>query len=403
MLMRWTQLATNNPPICPPKPPTTWNPAPHRQLPPRPSPKVRKHVLPQLTRHHRPSRTPDDVLSALVNEYRQKRHDALDTIRHLKKSKEPDNIAATKDARAFLDTWRIKFELDLDKGIAALLHANSQGSGSGSGTQSQPAQSQPATQRAFENAVDQWRAKNASRLQAMSTAQLRLRYRASRVLRHAPDVVALMSTIDISDTTFTAAMALQAMLILQKDLRQPGNDEIIATLLDSPRLPNTGWDQPTAEELAQDDINSGPDGPGPIPPLPSIVSTLTWAHQAAHAINTSVRQYLEANRWNTLGSHFGALIVAITELIWPTIMNDDKAVTEELTPEAAVFISLLKATIAPDHTDDEDDAISWWEEMQLWLEEMDVKEIPPAIIRELADLHDLQLLKFAPQPELSEG
>ena len=251
----------------------------------------------------------------------------------------------------------------------------------------------------FRQAVDAWRAANAARLRAMTTAELRIRYKASRVLRHAPDILAMGETIDPVDMTTTMLAATHALRLLKDDLAGPLTESLIADLLDAPRLPD-----PILSESAQinDDEERGTIGQ-PATNADSQIAPLktneAWFHETFNDIEAGIYDYLAPNRWNAIGSHFGSIIGEYNDIALPTLLNGQQPFSQKLSYDSAVFISLLKTGLVPDHTDDPAAVVDWFEDLQLWIETNNKTEIPPTVIKELAEAHHVDLLPIAPQPE----
>jgi len=387
-------------PICPTTPKREWNQAPHRDLPPRSRQAFAKPPRHDTIQQKKTPSTDWDIFRSIIEKHRELRHEALDTIKLHKPGSADPNPELVQQAREYLNTWRATFIADIQKALGDFLDKLPRIPGGNDYKPFQQTPGQPAQTRTFEKAVDLWRTKNATRLKAMTTAELRANYLASRVLRHAPDLMAASANTDIQNTTMVAAMAQQAFHVLKDDLSQDGNDQIIDSLLELPRLPDPIYDETTLEELTQSITFTEPRPPHPSLIIPPITDNLEWSQLSRNHIEANIRAYLVDNRWNTMGAHFGALIQGLNDIALPTLLNDQRPTTEELTPETAVFISLLKTASIPDHTDTPEDLVAWFEELQLWIEENDLKEIPPQTIRQIADSNGVALLEIGQQPSL---
>lgn len=236
-------------------------------------------------------------------------------------------------------------------------------------------------------------------LKNVPISELKERLHAARVLRHSPELLAVMDQLDDEDATRTMLATKMAIDIVKDDWAAIADQDILDQLLDTPH-DDAGDVSPHILDEARADP-SFQEAPGDVTPAASAPtpSRLLWSQETATAIERHIRTYLADTRWTPLAQHFGAIVTDLQDNLWRMIMADADPIRYELAPDTAVTISLLKATIGPDHTDNLLGVTAWWEAMQLWVEETGRKEIPPAVIRQLAADFHLPLMQPAPQPK----
>lgn len=391
---------TSPPPLCPEKPYTRTPQAPHRDRPGRARPEPQER--PQRKKRDRPPRKWQEGeyerFQQIVENHRRRRDEALQTIAHFRGKTRAMDPGEVRAARAYLDTWRDTFLADVRNALPELYDLKPPSPYTRPEKPYRPAT--PGSTRAtdFRSLVNAWRSDNQPRLSAMSTPQLQAGYLASRVLRHAGEVLALTPYLDVADVAFVQIQATRALKILESDLKQPQTEEYLTALLDLPLLPDPIMSPIVAAEVEE----LTPETPGglsdQVPPAQPAQDPMDWMRANANQIDEAIRTYMADNRWNALGPHFGAIIQQINDLVLPTILADPDVVQTELTAETAVFISLLKAGLVPDHTDDLDAVVAWFEDLVLWIEDHARQELPPSIIVDYALIHEVPLLPLGPTP-----
>lgn len=339
----------------------------------------------------------DAAVEALLGAYRAKRAEALDIIKRSMADPASTAPATLTSAQLFLNGWRQFQAEDLQK-----LIADDAGDDNRRSRMPQDERS-PATPAQAPDliAVAQRHWPRASQaLENVPTEELKLRLHAARVLKHAPDVLAVSDLLDDEDVTRTLLAVAAATDLIQQDFAAVADDELLELLLDlpydvagvvSPDVLDEARADPNFQE-ASGDVASEASAPTP--------SRLQWAQETAARIEKHIRAYIEEQRWTPLGQHFGAIVTDLQDRLWRLILSDPDPIRYELAPDTAVTISLLKATIGPDHTDNLLGVTAWWEAMQLYVEETGRKEIPPAVIRQLAADYHVPLMQPAPQPKL---
>lgn len=391
-------MATDPRPLCPETPHKPREQKPHRERPSRP-PSIAKPFIGRQPweKPPGPKWAPGeyDALKSIIDEHRKKRREAIDTIRRFRSQSPAYDVKEVAAARDYLEHWRENLRDDIVKALPDIdpkYHELTPKPANPDAFRNRP------SPRTFDEAVSTFRTANAARLKAMPTAQLRLQYNASRVVRHTPDILAVMPLLD-NDDAARAMIALRASYdMLKDDLAAQATDDLIEGLMDHPRLPDPVFSPAVMAEM---DILHEQDPPGtPHPALaPDLITTnRDWMERTATRINTHISDFLENNRWNILGSFMGMLVTSLDDAIFPTLLADANAITETLSAQTAVMISLLKTGLTPDHTDDEEGVKLFWEILELYAEEHEIGEIPPSIIIATAEALRIPLLLHAPQP-----
>jgi len=391
-------MATDPRPLCPDTPRKPREPKPHRERPSRP-PSIAKPLIARQPWKQPPAPkwAPGeyDKLRSIIDDHRKRRREAIDTIRHFRAQSRALDVREVTAARDYLEHWRERLRDDIVRALPDIDPKYHDLTPQPASPDTFRNRSNPKT---FEEAVATFRSTNAGRISSTSTAELRIKHNAARVMRHAPDILAVMHQLDDHDAA-RAMIALRAAYdILKDDLAAQPNDELIDSLMDHPRLPDPVFSPATMAEM---DILHQDDSPGtPHPALaPDLITTnRDWTERTAARINTHISDYLKDNRWNVLGSFMGMLVTSLDETMLPALLADADAITERLSAQTAVLISLLKTSLVPDHTDDEEGVKLFWEMLELYAEEQEIGEIPASIIISIAEALGIQLLKHAPQP-----
>lgn len=391
-------MATSQRPLCPDTPRPHREPRPHRDVPPRP-PSVAKPFIGRAPwqKPPGPKWAPGEYekLRSIIDEHRAKRRAAIETIKHFRSQSRSQDVNEVVAARNYLEHWReqlrddiVRALPDIDPKYHELL----------------PKPANPADYKArpagnnFEAHVAAFRAANAQRIAATPTAELRVKYHASRVMRLAPDILAVMPLLD-NDDAARAMIALRgAYDILKHELKAQDTPAMIEAMMGHPRLPDPHVSEAV---MAEADALHEADPPGtPHPTLaPDYITTnRDWMERTAARINHHIGNYMRDHRWDIIGSFMGMLTTELDSAVIPALTGDAEAIATSLSAQTAVLISLLKTGLVPDHTDDEEGAILWWETLELYAEEEEIGEIPAGVIVEVAKLYGLQLLKHAPQP-----
>lgn len=391
-------MATDPRPLCPETPRKPREPKPHRERPSRP-PSIARPLIGRQPWEQPPAPkwAPGeyDHLRSIIDEHRRKRREAIDMIRHFRSQSRAMDVKEVAAARDYLEHWRERLRDDI---VAALPDIDPKYHELTPKPADPDAFRNRSTPRTFGDAVATFRSANASRLSSTPTAELRVKYNAARVVRHAPDILAVMPQLDNDDAARAMIALRTAYDILKHDLAAQATDELIESLMDHPRLPDPIFSPAVMAEIDILHEDDPPDTPHPALAPDLIVTNRDWMERTAARINTHISDFLKDNRWNILGSFMGMLVTSLDDAVMPTLLGDANAIAEKLSAQTAVLISLLKTGLVPDHTDDEEGVKLFWEILELYAEEHEIGEIPASIITGVAEALGIKLLDHAPQP-----
>jgi len=392
-------MEIKTPPLCPEQPHKQHEVRPHKEKPSRPRPQAAALGFePRFAPGTRLSTTTDDydVLRSIIDRHKRQRREAIDTIKNFRASSVAMSPAIVAVARDYLEHWRERLRDDITEALPYIDPKYLDLKPRPADPNAFKTRSSPTT---FDQAVSQFRTANAAQIRATPTAELRRKYEAARVIRHAPDILAIMPLLDNDDAARTMIAVKGAYNILEKDLTAQDNVTLIENLMDHPRLPDPTYSPAVMAEM--DAIHEGdpPGTPHPAFTPDDIFTNRDWMEHTAARINSHIGNFLRDHRWDVFGSFMGSLTTALDETIMPQLLGDANAVGEKLTAQTVVTISLLKTGLVPNHTDDEEGVKLWWETLELYAEENDIGEIPPAIIIAAANELGIEMLEHSPQPE----